>query len=105
MNVAVSPRRTLDRWLVLLAVLLLGALLRFLEDGRRGWLLVAGVVGGLSILVKVVGLYYIAGVLLFFVFEVQETTNREADGAPRIARGYAAVVTGALLLFVAALLA
>jgi hypothetical protein len=85
-----------------LATFGVAALLRFLEDGRRRWLFVAGVAGGLSFLVKVVGLYYVAGVLLFLVFHAW---SRASNGVPaRAGRGYAAFVTAALLLFVAALL-
>ena len=83
----------------------IAALLRWLEDPRRRWLVLAGVLGGLSILVKIIGLYYVAGVLLFLVYRVQLTT---ADGARAVAgerRGYAAFITVSLLLFVAALLA
>ena len=83
----------------------IAALLRWLEDPRRRWLVIAGVLGGLSILVKIIGLYYVAGVLLFLVYRVQLTT---ADGARAVAgerRGYAAFITISLLLFVAALLA
>ena len=79
------------------------ALLRNLDDGRRRWLLAAGVAGGLSFLVKVVGLYYVAGVLLYLVFRAHSLSR--ANAAPDAARGvaYAAFVTAALLLFIAAL--
>jgi 4-amino-4-deoxy-L-arabinose transferase-like glycosyltransferase len=79
------------------------ALFRYLEDGRRRWLVAAGVVGGLSFLVKVVGLYYLAGVLLFLVFHAHALAREEAG--PDAPRGdvYAAFVTTALVLFVATL--
>ncbi len=79
------------------------ALLRYLEDTRRRWLMIAGLAGGLSFLVKVIGLYYVAGVLLFLVFHAHAlaivTTGAKDD------RGgvYAAFVSASLLLFVAAL--
>lgn len=92
-----------------LATFGLGALLRFLEDGgdRRRWLVAAGIAGGLSFLVKVVGLYYVAGVLLFLVFHahaMSRAMSHTAEGAnaPR-GTGYATFVSGALLLFVVAL--
>jgi hypothetical protein len=44
------------------------ALLRYLEVRMRKWLFLAGVCGGVSILIKVIGAYYIAGVLLFLAF-------------------------------------
>ena len=44
-----------------LATFGVAALFRHLEDGRRRWLMLSGVAGGLSVLVKIVGLYDIAG--------------------------------------------
>jgi 4-amino-4-deoxy-L-arabinose transferase-like glycosyltransferase len=79
------------------------ALFRHIEDGRRRWLVAAGVAGGLSFLVKVVGLYYVAGVLLFLVFRAHESSRRGAGPNPARANAYAAFVTLALVAFVAAL--
>lgn len=90
-----------------LALFGVAALLRHLEDGRLRWLFAAGVAGGISFLVKIVGLYYVAGVLLFLVFHAHDTARRSADGAgegPGRSVGYATFVTLALLLFVVALL-
>jgi hypothetical protein len=79
------------------------ALFRHLEDGRRRWLVAAGVAGGLSFLVKVVGLYYVAGVLLFLVFRAHAQAREEAaSNAPR-GTAYALFVTAALATFVGAL--
>jgi hypothetical protein len=86
------------------------AVLRHLERPQRRMLVVAGIAGGLSILVKVVGLYYVAGVLLFFVFEAHATSRAEtiasAHGPASIQSGalYRATVSVGLLLFLAALL-
>lgn len=44
------------------------ALCRFVEDERRLWLALAGVAGGLSLLVKTPGLYFIAAALVFLVY-------------------------------------
>jgi len=49
------------------------ALLHYLETQRRRWLFLAGACGGLSLLVKVAGLYYLAGGLLFLAY-VERTT-------------------------------
>lgn len=87
-----------------LATIGVAAGLRFLEDGRRRWLFAAGVAGGLSFLVKVVGLYYVAGVLLFLVYESHARARAIAGPEPRTGRAYAAFVTGSLLLFVAAVI-
>ena len=80
----------------------IAALLRWLDDPRRRWLVLAGVLGGLSILVKIIGLYYVAGVLLFLVYRAQSAT---AEVRERGHRGYALFVTASLALFVAALVA
>jgi hypothetical protein len=81
------------------------ALLRYLEVRTRRWLFVAGVCGGVSILIKIIGAYYIAGVLLFLAFleqsENSESSSQESAGKERSKtswtyRGFSA---GALLLF------
>ena len=86
-----------------LATFGVAALLRHLEDGRRRWLVLAGLAGGLSVLAKVVGLYDVAGVLLFLVFHAHALSR--ATGDTRRGRGYALFVSAALLGFVAALMA
>jgi hypothetical protein len=79
------------------------ALFRHLEDERRRWLVAAGVAGGLSFLVKVVGLYYVAGVLLFLVFRAHAQARDEAGPNPARGGVYASFVTAALGAFVGAL--
>lgn len=87
-----------------LATMGVAALLRWLDHPRPRWLFVAGLIGGVSILVKVIGLYYVAGVLLFLVYHVQ-AASPIAEGEERASGGgYAAFVTVSLLLFIAALL-
>ena len=55
------------------------ALLRFLEVERRRWLIAAGACGGLSILMKITGVFYVAGGLLFLAYVEQS----RAAGHPR----------------------
>ena len=55
------------------------ALLRYLDVRTRRWLFVAGVCGGVSILIKVIGAYYIAGVLLSLAFLEQSENSRESS--------------------------
>ena len=85
------------------------ALLRYLEENQRRWLVAAGIAGGLSVLVKVVGLYYVAGVLLFLVFHAHATARATSRAASKAEPGdgslYACGVTVALLLFVGGLMA
>jgi hypothetical protein len=84
-----------------LATFGVAALFRHMESRRRRWLVVAGLAGGLSFLVKVIGLYYVAGVLLYFVFQSHALARTEAGPAPRRGTVYAAFTSVALLLFVA----
>jgi hypothetical protein len=86
-----------------LATFGVAALFRHLEDGHRRWLVAAGLAGGLSFLVKVVGLYYVAGVLLFLVFQAHAHARAVAGGDGRRGVGYQIFVTVSLLLFVASL--
>jgi hypothetical protein len=87
------------------------ALLRYLDVRKTRWLFVAGLCGGVSILIKVIGAYYIAGVLLFLAFLEQSEgqSGRQSDelSDPKAAQtGQAAIAyrvfsTSALLLFMA----
>lgn len=83
-----------------LATFGVAALLRHLEDGRRRWLVAAGLAGGLSFLVKVVGLYYVAGALLFLVFQTHAESRAASEPDTPRGGGYAVFVTGALTMFV-----
>ena len=81
------------------------ALVRHVEDGRRRWLVVAGIAGGLSILIKIAGLYFVGAALLFLVYREQDLAAATADGTtgrPAIAL-VALEIAGAVAL-VAALL-
>jgi hypothetical protein len=82
-----------------LATFGLAALFAHIADGRRRWLFAAGVAGGLSILVKVVGLYYVAAVLLFLVFRAHAVARAKAGPSAPSGRAYATAVTAALLVF------
>ena len=86
-----------------LATFGIAALCRHLEDGRRCWLVGAGLAGGLSFLVKVIGLYYVAGVLLFLVFLAHARLHADAGLGARRGDGYAVFISISLILFVAAL--
>jgi uncharacterized membrane protein (DUF373 family) len=77
------------------------ALLRYLEVRSRRWLFVAGVCGGVSILIKVIGAYYIAGVLLFLAF-VEQSESGEGE-SPTNSWPYRVFSGSALLLFLATL--
>ena len=82
------------------------ALLRYLEVRNRRWLVLAGICGGASILIKVIGAYYIAAVLLFLVFvEQSETANAPPGlGSSRRSSWFSLFSGSALLLFLATLI-
>lgn len=78
------------------------ALLRFLEVRTRRWLFVAGLCGGVSILIKVIGAYYIAGVLLFLAF--LEQSDGKQEGNRENSGGYRVFSVAALLSFLSTLI-
>jgi hypothetical protein len=82
------------------------ALLRYLEVRTRRWLFIAGVCGGASILIKVIGAYYIAGVLLFLTFlEQSESAEHEIENSsPQHNWPFRLFTAGALLIFLATLI-
>ena len=51
-----------------LAVVGVWMVTKWLETRQDRWIVIAGVMGGLSILVKIVGVYFVLGVLLFLAF-------------------------------------
>jgi len=79
------------------------ALLRYLDRNGRRWLFVAGLVGGLSFLIKVTALYYVAGVFLFMVFREQELSHTSEKERNRSSPGYNLFALAGLLAFLAAL--
>ena len=64
-----------------LATFGMAALLRHIETGRRRWLFAAGVAGGVSCLIKIVGLFYVAAVLIFLVYR-ERTLVDSSPGRP-----------------------
>jgi hypothetical protein len=80
------------------------ALLHYLEVRSRRWLFIAGLWGGISILIKVIGFYYIAGVLLFLAFVEQSDNENEQQGTEKNSWGYRIFSAGALLAFLGTLI-
>jgi len=81
------------------------ALFRYLETEKRRWLVAAGCCGGLSCLIKIVGLYYVAAVLLFLVFR-EQGINGDED-SPRKTGVYSSFIilsTATFLVLVASML-
>ena len=79
----------------------LAGMLRFQRSGQRRWLFFAGGCVGLSVLAKIVGLYFLAALLLFLLYEEQDRDQRrEATGD---SRPYRVFLLAGLALFVGAL--
>ena len=76
--------------------------LKYLDTQSRRWLLLAGLLGGLSVTFKIVGAYYVGAVLLALVFIEQQT--RPTSAARRFRPSDLLAAGGALLTFAAALL-
>ena len=57
--------------------------IRFLDTGTRAWLVLAGVFGGLSMLMKITGVYYVAGALLFLTYLEQSRSASPGGDAGR----------------------
>jgi hypothetical protein len=93
-----SHPRGMPTWYTLfLATAGLAAVLRYMDTRQRRWMLVAGLAAGVSCTIKIVGLYFIAAVLLFAVFDEQET---DRVGAARGSIGwYTALIDAVLVLF------
>ncbi|MDP6979290.1 MAG: glycosyltransferase family 39 protein [Myxococcota bacterium] len=76
------------------------ALFHYIDDKRRRWLVVAGVLGGLSILCKIVGLYYFAAVLLVLVhLETSPSTQAPSQDGASAGRGFRLFVALGLAAF------
>lgn len=80
------------------------ALLRYLDTHAKRWLFLAGACGGISVLIKIIGAYYVAGVLLFLLLLEQQSRNRAWDEAGRQSIIYRVFTFGSLGLFLAALI-
>ncbi len=81
------------------------ALIRFAKGGNARWLVVAGCFAGLSFLVKVVALYFVAAALLFFVYREQESQLAAPAQRQRSLSAYSWFVLTALVAFIGTLFA
>jgi hypothetical protein len=68
------------------------ALFRYLENRSGWWLFAAGLCGGFSVLAKITGAYFIAAIMLFFVFREQSIAGRGTYGSRGRAALYKLVV-------------
>ena len=72
------------------------ALLRRLDSPRRRWLFVAGACGGLSFLIKLTGVYFIAAGALWLVYREQAPSLDEPRSEGRRSFAFALVLTAAM---------
>ena len=80
------------------------ATLRYLETEHRRWLFLAGLCGGLSILVKITGLYYVPAVLIFLIFREQILNGSTAEQRSRSGYVYRIFSVAGLLAFLVMIL-
>jgi hypothetical protein len=81
------------------------AVLLHLSTQSRSWLFIAGLCGGLSILAKSPGVYYVAGVLLFLLFREQSLSAAACAQTNERAPAYRFFVAASVLGLVAVLFA
>ena len=89
-SVAQHPRAMPSWYNLFLATAGTAAILRFVDTRQRRWLVAAGVAAGASCTIKIVGLYFIAAALLFFVYYEQETDTEPR--APAVRGAYAMLI-------------
>jgi hypothetical protein len=80
-------------------------LFAYLSDRFPKWLFIAGLCGGCSFLAKTTAFYYVAGVLLFFLYSEQCESLSKVEGAKTRSLLYTAFVVFSILLFLAGLAA
>jgi hypothetical protein len=95
----------LPSWYILfLATLGVAALLRYIDDPRWAWLALGGVAGGLAMLAKVSGIFFVAAVLLFLLYREQVlAAARPPDPRACRSRAWLAVLASGVLLLVVVL--
>jgi len=80
------------------------ALFGYADSDRPAWLVLAGLLGGLSMLIKVVGLFYVAGALLYLLYHEGSVSDRAPQGGFGRWAYNLVVVLGAGVLLAAVLL-
>lgn len=68
-------------YLLYLAIGSVYCLIRFGETSRSRWIVLAGLLAGLSLLTKINGLYIVAAGLLFILFHDQSRSRQQADSS------------------------
>jgi hypothetical protein len=76
----------------------LAALLRYIETETSRWLVLTGVCGGISLLFKLPGLFFVVGALFFLVYREQLATSAKPSDR-RETRTYRSFVITSILLY------
>ncbi len=76
------------------------ALIKHLETGQRRWLLLAGACAGISLAIKLIGLYFVAAVLLYMLYR-EQTLSEESPGEQTLV--YSSSVSLGLIAFMGVL--
>ncbi len=95
-----SPHPLPSWYTLFLALFGVAAIVQWMQHRRLVWLVAAGIAAGAAVAVKITGLYFIAAVLLWIVWQVQDDVTGPPDGRPSAARGYAWLVTFGLTAYV-----
>jgi hypothetical protein len=75
------------------------ALLRYIEVSTRRWLFLAGLCAGLSIAIKIIGLYFVAAVVLFLVFREQSLASDRKGESRTVTTFYSAAILVGCVIF------
>ena len=94
-----SPHPLPSWYTLILALFGVAAILQWMKGGSGAWLAAAGAAAGASIAVKIIGLYFVAAVVMFFVWRVQDDVRADTAGRRSAARGYAWMITAGLAGF------
>jgi hypothetical protein len=103
-SVPIYPAPMPSWYQLFLATFGIYALVRNIESGDRRWLVAAGALGGTSILMKIVGVWYVAAVVLFLLVRPSLDAQRRDDASVH-SPAYAVVVGTVAALTLAAVLA
>lgn len=95
-----SPHPLPSWYTLFLALFGVAAILRWTTTRHAVWLAAAGAAAGASIAVKITGLYFVAAVVMFLVWRVQDDV-RAGEGRASVARGYAWMITAGLAGYLA----
>ena len=88
-----------------LATFGVATVLRYIDSGRTRWLILAGICGGLSCVVKIVGVYYVGAMLIFLAYREQDLSRGPEKEQRRRTWGYSLFISASLALFVVVIVA